>query len=152
MIEIVEFYRAFYRTGIATDPWFLLLFIVVVLDILFGSARAWVLNEYNSRKSREGIVTHGGILLVMGLIYPFLLFLGLGGICNGFMAFLTLSYFSSIIGNWVLMGGYCPKGLQEFLATKLNREFENKYEKYAEKIDERFMEEVNSALKDGQQN
>jgi len=126
MSELLDYYKAFYQTGIASDLYFLLLFVAVVFDIILGSARAWANNEFSSRESRRGIASHGGILLIMLVVCPLLHLIGLGTALHGFIGFLALSYASSIVGNLALLGVPIPKGLQEFLNSKLEKEFYNK--------------------------
>jgi len=125
-MSFLDIYKIFYA-GVATGhPVFILLFIVIILDIALGTLRAWAQGGYSSRKAREGLVTHGFLLLVLAIVCPLLAFVGLGAITQTFMGLIALSYVSSILTNWKMLGGFVPNGLEKMIDEKLGKEIENK--------------------------
>lgn len=81
--------------------------LIIIIDIVLGFAKAWIIKDFSSYKARTGIVSHIFALLVSVFAHSF-------GVWNNMEFFdtaiwlLVLSYLGSIIENLAIMGVPVP--------------------------------------------
>ncbi|MCJ7968993.1 MAG: phage holin family protein [Lactococcus lactis] len=104
MQEFLGIYHDFYALDFVHHWTFALLVFVVFVDIMLGLLKAWATDTFKSSIARKGIVSHGTLLFIVFVVYPWISQLGFSLLADAVLLFLCLSYIASIVGNlenWV---------------------------------------------------
>jgi toxin secretion/phage lysis holin len=103
------------------DKWTLATIVIVLFDIALGFIKAWVLNNFTSKKARRGVAEHFSVISALILASFFTQYFNYNAILNTLEAFLILSYSASIVKNFKRIGAPIPSFLEKLLDAELNK-------------------------------
>lgn len=133
MKEFLGVYQDFYALEFVDHWLFTLLVFAILFDIALGMAKGWATNTFKSSVARKGVVSHGALLCMIVVIYPWATELGFGGLIDTVLVFFLLSYAASIAGNLETLGIPIPT----ILKKKLSEEIKFKDEAISEAFNKR---------------
>jgi toxin secretion/phage lysis holin len=119
MEEFLGIYHHFYALDFVHHWTFALLVFVVFVDILLGLLKAWATDTFKSSIARKGIVSHGTLLFIVLVVYPWISELGFSLLADAVLLFLCLSYIASIVGNLEKLGVPIPAYIKNKLAEEI---------------------------------
>lgn len=127
-MQLVDYGDVAHRIGNGAHTYFyLVLFIIVILDVLVGISKAIVLKKVNSTVGIDGLIRKTVILVAPLLLYPLFDLIGAGmvysGLVVGFIAFEA----SSVVLNLKALGVPVPDSFINFFD---NNELIEKSSKY----------------------
>lgn len=125
MKNLVDVYINFFNADVSTHWLFVAVIGAILLDIILGYMVAWASNKFDSKKGRIGLVKHGALILAIALIYPVSEVIGVVAVVDTLLVFFALSFVSSIIANFQILGVPFP----EWLTDKLKNEIDKKNNK-----------------------
>ena len=106
--RILHVLQDFYNNGIDDHIMVFLLMLIVIADIASGTARAWALSNFSSRKMRTGLMSHSFVFFTIAIGYPFVAFVGFSSLADLIISGLLVSYSLSFLRNLQLMGVNVP--------------------------------------------
>lgn len=106
--RILHILQDFYDNGIDDHLMVFLLMLIVIADIASGTARAWALGNFSSRKMRTGLISHSFVFFTIAIGYPFVAFVGFSSLADLIISGLLVSYSLSFLCNLQLMGVNIP--------------------------------------------
>lgn len=106
--RILHVLQDFYYNGIDDHLIVFLLMLIVIADIASGTARAWALGNFSSRKMRTGLMSHSFVFFTIAIGYPFVAFVGFSSLADLIISGLLVSYSLSFLRNLQLMGVNIP--------------------------------------------
>lgn len=119
MHEFLGIYHHFYALDFVHHWTFALLVFVVFVDIVLGLLKAWATDTLKSSIARKGIVSHGTLLFIVLVVYPWISELGFSLLADAVLLFLCLSYIASIVGNLEKLGVPIPAYIKNKLAEEI---------------------------------
>lgn len=109
-------------TKLIDNPVFFAFFLIVITDVLTGFLKSLIAKKTSSSKGISGLIKHSTLLLIAGMLYPYLDIYGAGGMADTLLVFYILFYAISIVENLGEMGIPVPVWLKKYI-YKLSDEY-----------------------------
>lgn len=101
--------------GLFTNLWIHIFIWLVIIDILTGIVKGFVIKESNSTKGLSGIIKHLLVIILVLTSVPYLNIAGFGGFADVFVWFYIAVYGISITENWGQLGLPLPSFVKDAL-------------------------------------
>ena len=102
-------------TDLIYSPFIHILVIVIFLDIVTGTAKAFLLKKGDSTVGLKGLIKHSLVLLLMFFINVYLPMFNYRYVARGFDIFFIVQYLVSIAENWGDLGLPMPSQVRKSL-------------------------------------
>lgn len=112
------------RESIDSDTMFQILLVVIIIDILTGIGRSYKEKTWNSTVGLNGMIRHGIILIVSGVVYYFSRQMNAEQFAHAFTFAFTVEYLISISENWALSGYKLPNKIEDLLEKIKETDYE----------------------------
>lgn len=83
---------------------FVALVVLTIVDILMGTAKAFLHKKLNSTVAKEGAVKNSMIIVVPALLLPIADLMGYADPANALLSFIVLAQVYSVLENWIALG------------------------------------------------
>lgn len=97
----------------AGSKYIFLLISVIMLDIMVGTVKAFILGESNSDVGLKGLIKHSIVLIVTIVVSFYLLIFDLDLMGRTWVLFFIVQYITSLIENWGKLGLPLPEFIKE---------------------------------------
>lgn len=97
----------------ASSKYIFLLISVIMLDIIVGTVKAFILGESNSDVGLKGLIKHSIVLIVTIVVSFYLLIFDLDLMSRTWVIFFIVQYITSLIENWGELGLPLPEFIKE---------------------------------------
>ncbi|MDL2310493.1 phage holin family protein [Peptostreptococcaceae bacterium OttesenSCG-928-C18] len=102
-------------TDLIYSPYMHILVWAIFIDILTGTAKAFLLKKGDSSVGLKGLIKHSLVILLLFFVNVYFPIFNYGYVAKGFNSFFIVQYLVSIAENWGELGLPMPKQVRKSL-------------------------------------